>query len=197
VTRRVVAVALSAPAWSPPQIAPEEWRRALAEDAVDILASLAEADPAVVCRPEDRGLADAVIWPKMRVYEVPTLAVPAILAAVAADGYEQAAILSADAPDLPGMLIGKLLRPLTTRTVAVAPAVNGTGLLGLAARVPAPAWLPVLDLDSASAALLRTAAGKPAEVAVSPGWHRLRGPEDLHRLDPGLEGWEATRALLP
>jgi hypothetical protein len=29
-----------------------------------------------------------------------------------------------------------------------------------------------------------------------PGWHRLRTPDDLRLLDPGLEGWENTRALL-
>jgi hypothetical protein len=38
----------------------------------------------------------------------------------------------------------------------------------------------------------------PALTDVAPGsaWHRLRGPDDLARLDPRLEGWEATRALL-
>jgi hypothetical protein len=38
-----------------------------------------------------------------------------------------------------------------------------------------------------------SAAGR---VAVTAGWHRLTGPEGLRRLDPGLEGWAATRALL-
>jgi hypothetical protein len=33
-------------------------------------------------------------------------------------------------------------------------------------------------------------------IATAPGWHRLRTPADLTRLDPGLEGWDNTRALL-
>jgi len=33
-------------------------------------------------------------------------------------------------------------------------------------------------------------------VQVVPGWRRQRGPADLAALDPGLEGWEATRRLL-
>jgi hypothetical protein len=196
VTRRVVVVPLTAPAWSPPGIALDEWRRALAEDVVDILAALAQAEPAIACTPPDRPLADAVVWPQMRVYELPDLAAPTVLGAAAGDGYEQAAIVSPDAPDLPAMLIGKLLRPLTTRTLAVAPAVNGPGLLGLAARLPAPDWLPAVALGDASVARLRAAAPRPADVAVTPGWHRLQTPGDLRHLDPGLEGWEATRALL-
>lgn len=163
---------------------------------MDILAGLAEVEPAIACRPEDRALADAVTWPGTRVYELPDLAAPTVLRALERDGYAQAAILCADAPDLPAMLIGKLFRPLSTRSVAVAPAVNGAGLLGLAARLPAPEWLPAADLDGTDPAGLRAAAPRPPEVAVAPGWHRLLGPEDLRRLDPGLEGWEATRALL-
>ena len=31
---------------------------------------------------------------------------------------EMAAVLAADAPDLPGMLVGKLLQPLTSRVAA-------------------------------------------------------------------------------
>src|SRR5207244_9192829 len=99
-----------------------------------------------------------------------------------------------DAPDLPGMLVGKLLRPLTSRPVSVAPALTG-GLLGLAARLPVPAWLPALSLD-ATVEEVRRAAPQPGQVAQTTGWHRLTGPSGLHRLDPGLEGWDATRALL-
>jgi hypothetical protein len=44
-------------------------------------------------------------------------------------------------------------------------------------------------------ARLRGAAPRRALV-VTPAWRRLRTPADLGGLDPGLEGWEATRALL-
>jgi hypothetical protein len=111
-------------------------------------------------------------------------------------GYHQAAVLACDAPDLPGMLIGKLLRPLGRRQVAAAPA--GDALLGIAACLPAPDWLLAADpgLDTTSLPKLRAAAGRPGEVTATPGWHRLRDPAGLARLDMGLEGWEATRALL-
>ncbi len=105
-------------------------------------------------------------------------------------------LVAADAPDLPGMLIAKLLRPLTTRPAAAAPATGGPGLLGFAARLPAPEWLPAAGLDDLTPQELRRLAPSAVDVAGTPGWHRLRGPADLARLDPGLEGWDATRNLL-
>ncbi len=78
----------------------------------------------------------------MRVYDLPEPTVNAAFAAAAADGFEQAAVIAADAPDVPGLVLGKLLRPLTTRPVAVAPAEREAGLLGVASRLPAPDWLP-------------------------------------------------------
>jgi hypothetical protein len=70
------------------------------------------------------------------------------------------------------------------------------GLLGLAAGLPAPAWLPAAELDDLSPQSLRRLAPAYTDVAAAPGWHRLRTPADLARLDPRLEGWDATRALL-
>ncbi len=194
-TRRIVIVPLVPLSWAPPGVAAEPWRHALAEDAVDLLSTLAEVDPAVAVVPADRALADAVVWPGTRVYELETLAAATVLGAAAADGYDQAALIAPDAPDLPAMLIGKLLRPLSSRPLAVAPAPTG-GLLGLAARLPAAGWLPPDAGLDAEPATLRAAAPRPGQVAISPGWHRLTNPDGLHRLDPALEGWEATRALL-
>ncbi|MBQ1015647.1 hypothetical protein KBX53_32925, partial [Micromonospora sp. M51] len=95
------------------------------------------------------------------------------------------------------LTVGKLLRPLTTRPVAVAPVEGGgPGLLGVASRLPAPEWLPTLELDTATPAEARANAPRPGDVAVTAGWRRLRGPADLATLDPAFEGWEATRALL-
>lgn len=217
--RRVVIALLQPVRWHPPGIPPDAWRAALAEDVVDLIATLNETDAGIAVPAGERGLAEAVAWPGMRVYELPPLA-PAlveVLRAVAGDGYDQAAVLAPDAPDLPGLLIGKLMRPLTTRTVAVAPAADrpalpprpsadggdhggaggpAVGLLGLACRLPAPAWLPGIDLDSGSAAALREAAPSPAEVSVTAGWRRLRDRAALATLDPAVEGWEHTRALL-
>jgi hypothetical protein len=196
VTSRLVIALLTPVRWAPPGVEVTGFRAALAEDTVDLLATLAQADAAIAATSADRPLAAAVAWPGMRVYELRTATPREALAAAAADGFDQAAVLVADAPDLPGMLVGKLLQPLTTRTVALAPATGAPGLLGVAARLPVPGWLPDLDLDAADAVAVRRNAPRPTAVAVTPGWHRLRGPADLARLDLGLEGWDATRALL-
>jgi glycosyltransferase A (GT-A) superfamily protein (DUF2064 family) len=133
----------------------------------------------------------------MRVYALPNLSTRTLLEAAASDGFDQAAIVTADAPDLPGMLIAKLLRPLTTRPVAAAPAAGEDhGLIGLASRLPAPAWLPAIDLGTATVAEIRACAPAVTDVIGTPGWHRLRHAAALSRLDPALEGWDATRAML-
>jgi hypothetical protein len=61
-----------------------------------------------------------------------------------------------------------------------------------------PAWLPVdVDLDEPYAVeRLVAAAPNRGDVVLTPPWRRLRRREDLASLDPELEGWEATRALL-
>jgi hypothetical protein len=195
VTRRVVIALLTAVPWAPPGVDLGKWRAALAEDVVDLVASLAAADAAIAATAADRPMADAVLWPGMSVYEVSVPTVRAALDGAGADGYDQAAVLPADVPDLPGLLVGKLLQPLSTRVAAVAPAAGG-GLLGVAARLPVPDWFPELDLDGGRPADLSTAAPRRAMVAETPGWHRQRGPADLSRLDTDLEGWAATRHLL-
>ncbi|PZG23600.1 hypothetical protein C1I95_03010 [Micromonospora craterilacus] len=214
--RRVVVALLAPVAWAPPGADPVDWRTALAEDVVDLLALLNEVDTAVAVTPADRWLADAVIWPGTTVYEVPEPTPNAVFAALTGhrglggarsgtgsgpggvDGhYEQAAVVAGDAPDLPGLTVGKLLRPLTSRPVAIAPVEGGLpGVLGVAARLPVPPWLPPVDLDATVPAAVRAAAPRPGDLAVTPSWHRLRGPADLARLDPALSGWENTRALL-
>lgn len=156
-----------------------------------------EVQPAVGAVAADRSMVDDLVWPGMPIYELPEVTVNAALAAAAADGYDQAGVIAADAPDIPGLILAKLLRPLTTRSVAVAPnGGSGGGLLGVATRLPAPDWLPPITLDTAGAATLRAAAPRPAAVAVTPAWRRLTGPADLTTLDPAVEGWDATRALL-
>jgi hypothetical protein len=195
--RRVLVTLLGPVRWAPPGTDPIRWQAALAEDVVDLIATLSEVEPAIAATAAQRSLADAVAWPGMPIYDLPVRTVGAALAAAAADGYDQAAVIVADAPDLPGLILGKLLRPLSSRLVAVAPAgPAGPGLLGVAARLPAPDWLSEIDLDTADADALRAAAPNPAEVAVTPGWRRLRSPVELATLDPAVEGWDITRALL-
>jgi hypothetical protein len=182
--------------WSPPGVDLDEWRAAMAEDVVDLLARLAQAEPAIAATSADLALAEEIAWPGMRIYEVPSATYLPVLAAAADDGFDQAAVLAGDAPDLPGMILGKLLRPLETKAVAVASGGPGGGLLGLATSLPAPSWLADHSLEAASAQLLRKDAPKPGDVSSTPEWRRLRGPAELASLDPALEGWENTRALL-
>ncbi|MDG4806054.1 hypothetical protein O7634_04720 [Micromonospora sp. WMMD1120] len=193
--RRVVVALLGPVHWSPPGVELAEWRAALAEDVIDLLATLNEVEVAVAVAPADRALADALVWPGTAVHEVDEPKPNAVFALL--EGYDEAAVLVADVPNLPALTVGKLLRPLTTRPVAVAPVEGGgAGLLGVAVRLPVPAWLPVLDLDTATPAQARSGAPRPGDVAVTAGWRRQRGPADLATLDPAFEGWEATRALL-
>lgn len=192
--RRVAIAVLEPPSWTPPGVDPQRWRLALAEDVLDVLALLLEVDPAVAAT--DPELLGQVGWPGLRGYVVPALDVVTVLRAAAADGYEQAVLLAADAPDLPGLVIAKLLRPLTSKPVAAAPALGGTGLLGLAAALPAPSWLPAVSLDDVTPQSLRRFAPQATDVAPAEGWHRLRSPDGLTRLDPRLAGWDATRSLL-
>lgn len=195
--RRLVVALLNPIHWTPPGTDPDRWRAALAEDVVDLLALLAEADPAIAAAPADRPLAEAVAWPGMAIYDVPGGSVAGTVAVATADGYDQVAVIAADAPDLPGLVLGKLLRPLSSRPVAVAPAgLDPPGLLGMAVRLPAPDWLPEVDLDHTAPAEVRAAAPRPAQVAVTPGWRRLRAATDLVTLDPAAPGWERTRSLL-
>ncbi|MFI5494772.1 hypothetical protein [Actinoplanes sp. NPDC051859] len=195
-TKRVVVALLGPVPWSPPGIDAVAWRAALAEDVVDLLARLSQAEPAIAATAADLALAREIAWPGMPIYEVPTATVLPVFAAAARDGFEQAAVLAADAADVPGMILGKLLRPLSGKPVAVAPGGPSGGALAVAANLPVPDWLADTDLEAASPMAVRRNAPQPSLVESTPEWHRLRGPADLATLDPALEGWENTRALL-
>lgn len=196
---RVVVLLLTGPravGGCPPGVTAADFARALAEDVADLLAGLAEVEPMIAAASDRRAEAEAVVWPGMAVLPVAAGAGPvAVLAELAARGYATGAVVAPDAPDLPGMLIAKAFSGLTGAPVAAVPAAGG-GLVVLAGRLPPPPWLDV-SLDAPDAIeRLRIAAPRRRDVVVTPGWHRLRTPGDIAALDPGLEGWEATRALL-
>lgn len=172
------------------------WRMALAEDVLDVLALMSEVDAAIAVAEPDRGLLADLGWPGLRAYVLPALDVRSVFTAAAQDGYEQAVALATDAPDLPGMVIAKLLRPLTTRPTAAAAATGAEALIGISANLPAPDWIPAATLDAMTPQSLRKLAPAITDVAPATSWHRLRTPQDLSRLDPRLEGWDNTRALL-
>ncbi|GAA3198811.1 hypothetical protein [Actinocorallia longicatena] len=185
------AAVLAAPhAAAPPGVDPEAYRDALFEDVYEVIHALDLVRPAVAAPAELADLAESVIWP----------GTPVVVAATPLDalrglerlGATEAVVVAPDAPDLPGLILGKLFRALGSRDVAVSPAAGG-GLVALAARLPLPSWLPEIAFDDPEALDVLRKAGP---VFKSPGWHRLRTPGDVHLLDPGLEGWDNTRALL-
>ncbi|WP_433467607.1 DUF2064 domain-containing protein [Spirillospora sp. CA-128828] len=184
----------------PPGIDPDDFRLALLEDTYEVVAGLELVTSALVLDPPDQPDAEAVTWPGTPIVREPSLT--GVFAALHALGAEAAAIIAPDAPDLPPLLVGKLFRALGSAPSAACQAENaGRGLVALAARLPLPGWLTTalhdVDLDTPDAlARLRAAAPRPGLMPQGPGWHRLRTVDDLRFLDPGLEGWENTRALL-
>lgn len=192
-TNRFVAVLAGPTTAVPPDIDPDEFRIALLEDIYEVVAGLDFVTPVLALSDPDPG-AEAITWPGTPVVRAGGLV--ELLGVLGEHGADQAAVVAHDAPDLPPLLIGKLFRALGSGEVAICPAAGG-GLVALAARLPAPDWLTGVDLDTPDASVrLRAAADRPGAVRSGPGWHRLRSPDDLDLLDPGLEGWDNTRALL-
>jgi hypothetical protein len=198
VTCRYVAVLVdSAGNASPPGVDPAEFRLALLEDTYEVAAGLDLVTPALVAAPPISPEIESITWPGTPI--VPAEGLGEAFARLHELGAEQAAIIAADAPDLPPLLIGKLFRALSHAPAAACPAEDG--LVALAAWLPLPDWLrtalDTVDLDTPDAfERLRAAAPRPGLVQSGPGWHRLRWPADIARLDPGLEGWDNTRVLL-
>jgi hypothetical protein len=204
-TRRLVAVL--APPAAVDGFPDEALRAAMVEDVYETVAALDLVEPVLALDADDpaRDSLEALTWPgTVLVQLLPSsrsvsrtwLALEALVAA----GADQVTVLAGDAPDLPGLLVGKLHRALGSADVAVLPGSDG-GLVGLATNAPLPDWLAAesaaVDLDDGDAvAKLRKATLRRTAVSIGPGWHRVRTRDELARLDPGLEGWEITRELL-
>ncbi|MEV7967031.1 DUF2064 domain-containing protein [Sphaerisporangium sp. NPDC088356] len=178
---------------APPGVDPGEFLLALAEDTYEIVAGLDLVEPVILAAGVD-GLED-LAWPGTRVISLSGPAGPAEAFAALQPYGEEAVVISGDAPDLPPLLIGKLFRELGRAPIAICPAADG-GAVAMAARLPFPAWASAGLDDPDVVVRLRGQAPGSRMVATGPGWHRLRAPGDIARLDPGLEGWENTRALL-
>jgi hypothetical protein len=111
---------------------------------------------------------------------------------------EELVVLTADAPDLPGLVLAKIFRVLHRFDLVVAPQRNGMGCVAIGVSLPPRDWLTedLLDLERSPLAQLRSGQADRRRWTLAPAWHRLQSPSDLAHLDPGLEGWEQTRALL-
>lgn len=171
---------------------------AMLEDVIDLVEEMREVDAALAVPAGAPVAVRAVTWPGMPVLEVSAAPdVCDVADAVAGLGADEVGVVCPDAPDLPALLLGKLHSALTSAQVAVCPADDGR-LVALVATVPAPQWLRELavGLDTPDVVRRLRAAAPPRALHVGPGWHRIGSREDAERLDDGLEGWEATRALL-
>ena len=174
-----------------------ELRRAMTEDVVEVVSGLDVVEPVLALTPADPPDWAELVWPGTPVRSVAGQATE-VLADLHDQGATLGAVVAGDAPDLPGLLVGKLFRALSSGQVAVCPCDDGT-LVALAAQLPVPAWLGSsgVGLDSVGAVgSLAAAAPSRRAFSVGPGWHRVRGAGDLARLDPGLEGWAETRRVL-
>jgi 2-phospho-L-lactate guanylyltransferase (CobY/MobA/RfbA family) len=192
VTDRVVAVLAR-----PSAVLPSGLVDAMLADVVELVTDTELVDTAIAVAPGY----DVPGWAGVDVVGVsddPTVA--EVLQAVETPGAIAGAVVVGDVPDLPVLLLGKLFSALAGprgAAVAACPAEGG-GLVAVAAMLPVSGWLRQTGVrfDDLNALDALRGAAPLIELSVGPGWHRVRSEADLARLDPGLEGWEATRAYL-
>ena len=176
---------------APPGVDPARFAHACLADTYEVAADLVDARSGLV----GPAALDELLWPgAVRLDDAPL----AVLLDACAELADEVVLVPADAPDLPGLVLAKQLKVLHRADVAVAPERDGPGCVALGLRLPVAAWVPVadLDLDLDPRSMLTARAPARDLVVSTPDWHRLRGPGGVHRLDPALEGWEETRALL-
>lgn len=163
-------------------------------DTYEVLADLVGISSGIVGPPA----LEELLWPGGLL--LPDLPILEIAARVSAD-FDELVVVPADLPDLPGLVLAKIYKVLHRVDVAVSPERGGSGCAAIGLSLPMAGWLPDLDLDEDPFDRLQNlapaaGAGGRSRCVRTPDWHRLRTPEAVHRLDPGLEGWEETRALL-
>jgi hypothetical protein len=121
-----------------------------------------------------------------------------VMARQLSDVADELVVIPADLPDLPGLVLAKLFKVLHRTDIAIAPEQDVEGCAAIGVSLPLADWIPddAFDLDHNPYERLSAIAPRRSRCTLAPAWHRLRTPADLRRLDPGLEGWEETRALL-
>lgn len=187
---------------APPGVPPEEYALALVEDTYEAVADLSGVQT-MVALPSGEGWAGrvtSVLWPSTPVFELPELGgFEEVVASVktVSPATSDLVLVAGDAPDLPGLVVAKVFAACADVPVAAAPALRG-GLVVLGARLPVPGWLAASDvgLDTRDAVQRLQAVAPAGSLTITQPWRRLREPADIASLDPGLEGWAATRALL-
>ena len=172
---------------APPGIAPAAFARSCLADTYEVLADLQEVSAGISGPPE---LAE-LLWPGDQLFAELSIR---DLALQASAHFDELVVVPGDVPDLPGLVLAKMFKVLHRMELVVAPERGGRGCAALGVRLATSDWLPELDLDLDPATLIARAGS--SRTARSPDWHRMRTPDSVNRLDPGLEGWDETRALL-
>jgi hypothetical protein len=193
--RRRVAVVLArydASAATPEGIESEAFAAACLLDSYEVLADLIEVRSGIA---GPTSVAD-LLWPGA-MHLPPDITVPT-MAQLLSEQADELVVVPADVPDLPGLVLAKLFKVLHRTDIAIAPERIGTGCVAIGMSLPLADWIPedAFDLDRNPFTRLTTIAPRRSRCTLTPSWHRLRTPVDVQRLDPGLEGWEETRALL-
>ena len=193
-TRRlaVVLARYGAAPGAPPGIDPGAFATACLADSYEVAAELTDVRAGIAGPPEAADL----LWPADDWWPG-EISLPALAGQLTEDA-DELVLLAADVPDLPGLVLAKIFKALRHADVVVAPERRGDGCVALGLRLPMAGWVPAhaLDLDRNPYPPLLAAAPSRRHCALAPDWHRLRTPSSVHLLDPGLEGWEQTRALL-
>jgi Guanylyl transferase CofC like len=189
----VVMARHDASSGTPPGVDAAAFSAACLADCYEIVADLVGVRSGIA---GDGNAVDELLWPGALRFGA-SVSVRSLATEVAGH-FDELIVLPADVPDLPGLVIAKIVKALRRADVCVAPERgNGSGLVAIGIRIPWPQWIPGdLDLDSDPRRELAALAPQRIRVAVGPDWHRMRSPAAIQRLDPGLEGWEMTRALL-
>jgi hypothetical protein len=177
---------------APDGIAPETFAAACLLDSYEVVADLIDvrsgiAGPAQVAE---------MLWPGA-LHLPADITVPGI-ARELHGLVDEVVVVPGDVPDLPGLVLAKLFKVLHRTDIAIAPEQGGKGCVAIGVSLPLAEWIPddAFDLNQNSYGRLGALAPRRSRCALAPSWHRLRTPADVTRLDPGLEGWEETRALL-
>jgi hypothetical protein len=190
-SRRLAIVLAAHRAVPPPGIEFAAFAAACRADTYEVLAGLNGVVSGIAGPAEDA----ALLWPGS-VHLPEAFSVRAV-ADWAADRFDVAAVVPADAPDLPQLVIAKVFKALVRAQLCLAPERGGAGLVAIGLQLPWPAWLPDdMTLDDNRFEHLAVTVPHRRWLASAPDWHRLRTPGATDHLDPGLEGWEETRALL-
>jgi hypothetical protein len=193
--RRRAAVVLArygASSAAPEGIDPASFAAASLLDCYEVVADLIGVKSGIAGPPS---VAD-MLWPGA--LHLPTDITVGAMADQLGGVADELVVLPADLPDLPGLVLAKLFKVLHRTDIAIAPERAGAGCAAIGVSLPLAEWIPddAFDLDHNPYPRLSTIAPRRSRWALAPTWHRLRTPADVSRLDPGLEGWEETRALL-